>query len=82
MCHFYYFFFLLQLELQASRTHLQELANISQAQVQMLDQLHQRSELQLDSLRQVLYKLQSETDLGFEIGELNINAIQYFTVLF
>ncbi|XP_034245100.1 centrosomal protein of 290 kDa-like isoform X2 [Thrips palmi] len=58
------------LELQASRKHLQELANISQAQVQMLDQLHQRSELQLDSLRQVLYKLQGETDLGFEIARL------------
>ncbi|KAK3922678.1 Centrosomal protein of 290 kDa [Frankliniella fusca] len=58
------------MELQASRETLQELANISQAQVQMLDQLHERSELQLDSLRQVLYKLQSENDLKSELVRL------------
>lgn len=57
-----------QLELQASQKHLQELADISQAQVHMLDQLHERSEHQLDALRQVMFKVQCETDLGAEIG--------------
>lgn len=59
------------MELQVSRETLQELADISQAQVQMLDQLHERSELQLDSLRQVLYKLQGETDLSSELVRLS-----------
>ncbi|KAJ1521521.1 hypothetical protein ONE63_003184 [Megalurothrips usitatus] len=59
------------LDLQTSRKHLQELSDISQAQVQMLDQLHERSELQLDALRQVLYKLQGETDIASEIVQLS-----------
>ena len=58
-----------QLELQDHRRHLQELADISQAQVHMLNQLHERAELQLDSLRQVVFKLQIETDHKAEIGE-------------
>ncbi|KAE8749543.1 hypothetical protein FOCC_FOCC003808 [Frankliniella occidentalis] len=58
-------------ESQLSKAQAEELADISQAQVQMLDQLHERSELQLDSLRQVLYKLQGETDLSSELVRLS-----------